>query len=229
MFSGSHAHRVAIQPSQCIFYCLLLSTAFVLSLYALVPTSVRRLPRDHPAHVKCRIGVVVGVALASLCAYPILFSVDGSTAEGVQPFRHFLGLQWKPGQDAKLVVHVLMLYLGSIVDNWLFILRRGGGLGMWAKSKAESMKYVFRDENTRWIWMRNLLFAPASEEVVFRACMVTPLLASGISPTKVAWVTPLFFGRFRTFVSAAPLQPLTISPHAQELLIYTTSGRASDI
>ena len=205
MFSGNHAHhRVDVPPSQCIVYCLSLSSAFVLSHYAFVPASVRRLPRDHTAHVKRRIGVVAGVALGGACAYPFLFCVDGgSSTDGGRPFYHFLGLRWMPSQDARIVSHVLILYLGTIVDNWLFVIRRGGGLGIWAKSTAESMKYVFRDENTRWIKGRNLLVAPAAEEVVFRACMVTPLLASGISPTKVAWLTPTFFGRFRkVFVSA---------------------------
>jgi prenyl protein peptidase len=45
-----------------------------------------------------------------------------------------------------------------------------------------------------WIAMRNYIVAPLTEEIVFRGCIVPPLLASGMSPLKVSLVAPLFFG-----------------------------------
>jgi len=48
--------------------------------------------------------------------------------------------------------------------------------------------------SVRWNRFRDLLLAPLAEEIVFRAGLVGPLLASGMHPTTVARVAPLFFG-----------------------------------
>lgn len=58
----------------------------------------------------------------------------------------------------------------------------------------------------RWMAIRNLIIAPIVEEIIFRACLLPPLLASSYSysnddviiqrltPTKACWIAPLFFG-----------------------------------
>jgi membrane protease YdiL (CAAX protease family) len=59
----------------------------------------------------------------------------------------------------------------------------------------------------RWMTMRNLIIAPIVEEIIFRACLLPPLLASSyhpttngsvttqrLTPTKACWIAPLFFG-----------------------------------
>eukprot|EP00581_Thalassiosira_minuscula_P010944 CAMPEP_0183713020 /NCGR_PEP_ID=MMETSP0737-20130205/8027_1 /TAXON_ID=385413 /ORGANISM="Thalassiosira miniscula, Strain CCMP1093" /LENGTH=238 /DNA_ID=CAMNT_0025941769 /DNA_START=392 /DNA_END=1108 /DNA_ORIENTATION=- len=66
---------------------------------------------------------------------------------------------------------------------------------------------AFEDEDYRWARIRNLGIAPLAEEVIFRACLLPPLLASSrtikrsgenefglLSPTEASWIAPLFFG-----------------------------------
>jgi len=54
------------------------------------------------------------------------------------------------------------------------------------------------DESERWGKIRDVLVAPAAEEIVFRGCMVSPWLESDARsrprPSAVAWIVPLFFG-----------------------------------
>jgi prenyl protein peptidase len=45
-----------------------------------------------------------------------------------------------------------------------------------------------------WKNVRNYVVAPWTEEIVFRGCMIPPLLASGMSVLQVSLLAPLFFG-----------------------------------
>ena len=65
---------------------------------------------------------------------------------------------------------------------------------LWIKPTKESLQSFLKDETYRWTILRNMLIAPISEEVIFRACMIAPLLSSQLSPTQVCWIAPLFFG-----------------------------------
>lgn len=46
----------------------------------------------------------------------------------------------------------------------------------------------------RWGAIRDYVVAPFAEEVVFRGCMVCPLLSAGLRPPMATAVAPLFFG-----------------------------------
>ena len=74
---------------------------------------------------------------------------------------------------------------------------------LWVHPIRGSIQTLFlEDETFRWIILRNLLIAPASEEVIFRACIIAPLLTSHndndvhlkLTTTEVCWIAPLFFG-----------------------------------
>jgi prenyl protein peptidase len=64
----------------------------------------------------------------------------------------------------------------------------------------QSVQLFIADESCRWVKLRNLAIAPVAEEVIFRACLIPPLLASKsitdapLSPSATAWIGPLFFG-----------------------------------
>ena len=89
----------------------------------------------------------------------------------------------------------------------------------WIQPTNTSLKSFFDDEDHRWMILRNLCIAPLAEEVIFRACLLPPLLAShtttkssngssssalaltvlrfhgqALSPTQASWIAPLFFG-----------------------------------
>ncbi|KAK9457192.1 CAAX protease self-immunity-domain-containing protein [Dipodascopsis uninucleata] len=47
---------------------------------------------------------------------------------------------------------------------------------------------------SNWVGWRNYVIAPFSEELVFRACIVSIELACGLSPVKAIFLCPLYFG-----------------------------------
>ena len=247
-------HRTDIPLPSTLLYCLFLSTLFVCSLYAFVPSSIRRLPRDHCLHIRWRSGVVVGVAIVGISTYPWLFclrSVVNSAGEDPESRRmddyplwyRYLGISWQPLQDIKIALHVLILYLGSLACTWLRTyhcmrmlqwendnqVRKNGSYNMrptistrattellptfpnpkyfrralhqtWVAPTIQSIQSFYNNESYRWIKLRNLAIAPLAEEVIFRACLLPPLLASNsndgkpMSPTAIVWIGPLFFG-----------------------------------
>ena len=109
-----HHHNIPL--SQTLLYCLALSSFFVLSLYAFVPSSVRRLPRDHARRIQWRAIVVLGVATTAAGIYPLLFCESSNLAD-IDPrndgfllsmamktttlpsWYAFLGMSWRPLQD----------------------------------------------------------------------------------------------------------------------------------
>lgn len=258
-------HRRDIALSQTLLYCLKLSSFFVLSLYTFVPSSVRKLPRDIALHIKWRSGVIVGVMILGVGMYPWLFCQNNisDSANIVIPWYRYLGWSWQPMQDVKIALHVLILYLGSLVCTWLKIYHHArimhwkskqqvlfpnqqcirnwsqtkkknsgklSSMGLEGESVTKKLpiapkpQYLWRASNQLWIqpttqswahccenddnmWMklRNFGIAPLAEEVVFRACLLPPLLASynsasdgetttSLTPTQASWIAPLFFG-----------------------------------
>lgn len=230
-------HR-SLSIDQAILYCFSLALIFVISLYAFVPSSVRRLRRDHVTHIKWRASVVVAVASVGIAIYPWLFCEHGIHRDGNVWYR-YIGIN-ASRSSPKAVLHAAMLYLGSFTFYWLHFYHYARILQMeegrparnsttqslvsvstklpllpkpqymiisvkrlWIKSTNESMQSFLKDETYRWTILRNLLIAPISEEVIFRACIIVPLLSSSkhdddgtlkSSPTQVCWIAPLFFG-----------------------------------
>lgn len=134
-------------------------------------------------------------------------------------------------QVMNAVLHAAVLYLGSIQASWFHFYHYARILQMeetrprnsnanvklplmpkpqymfisvnrlWMKSSKESLQLFLNDETFRWTILRNLFIAPISEEVIFRACIIAPLLSShrnedgqSLSPTQICWIAPLFFG-----------------------------------
>jgi len=108
----------------------------------------------------------------------------------------------------------IVLYLGPIVASLLYTwdereaaIARVQARGV-KKSPAPFLKVLFRTTilpvlltfinpiapEERWKSIRNLIVAPWTEELVFRGCMMSALLGSGMSPVKASLVCPLFFG-----------------------------------
>ncbi|KAL7465839.1 hypothetical protein ACHAXS_006151 [Conticribra weissflogii] len=82
----------------------------------------------------------------------------------------------------------------------------------WVQPTRISLQTFFTDPSVSWTKLRNYFIAPLSEELIFRACLLPPLLASSnhgqsnhttndsinmrsaLSPTQASWIAPLFFG-----------------------------------
>jgi prenyl protein peptidase len=160
--------------------------------------------------------------------YPYLFGERGSDQvpmpslwkwEAFDATMHHLGF-WgrRNGFHWGYALHALMPYLGSIVNFLLEIHYRVSIYNISTRhSQKPQVHYLPQVIETfvkrlllpfhrrtygsgPWAGIRNILVAPLVEEVIFRACTITPYLhtiayTSGqVSMTTVCWMTPLFFG-----------------------------------
>jgi membrane protease YdiL (CAAX protease family) len=178
-------------------YALGLSSAFVSSLYLLVPQRVREMDRDSEAHIQWRLGASIAVALFAVATFPFMIC----SCDDLTPSLSALALLGFTS-DIKPVIqclsHTCILYLGASVAT-LFQARelverqrRHGKLTSYREIiKALSIDPIF---HPFWPQLRNLWAAPAIEELVFRACLVRPLTQSLSTPIHVVWIAPLFFG-----------------------------------
>ncbi|KAK9369520.1 hypothetical protein V1509DRAFT_619702 [Lipomyces kononenkoae] len=75
-----------------------------------------------------------------------------------------------------------ILFIGPLVEKIVF---------------SNGWKYLRADVEialTGWIGLRNYIIGPLTEEFVFRACIVSIELASGMPPLKAIFLSPLYFG-----------------------------------
>jgi len=155
----------------------LLGLAYVGSLYVWRSN----LDRDHPDTIKRRF---VSAAFMTVIS-PVFVHLFGA------PYllqRHSLaeiiGLRW-PGLELALCLPLLLtmvLFLGPLVMLFLDDRTRVYCVPMYWKQCLQD-----------WIWWRNHVVAPFSEEFTFRACMV-PVLLGHYTHTQAIVISPLFFG-----------------------------------
>jgi len=154
------------------------ATAYVASLYALVPARVRALPRNDARHVRARAAAVVLSTGAALGAVRALVGPDAWRLTGVAaPTARW----WDAvvGVGAPLAA-VATLLAGPLVQ---------------AAAGRTPLEFAGLDsEEDRWVTARNLVVAPVSEELVFRGAVVALLASSGASRAALVWGSPLFFG-----------------------------------
>ena len=199
----------------CTTYALITSSMFVLNLYLLLPKSVQKLSRDNPIQIKWRIFSVFVTIILSIAIYPFLFCDDEeSTTSGssTKSLGMTLGLtEWRLSKSLLPLCHAIVLYFGAICTSvfqhrTLYLLRTKGTKGGLAHyiqifvNDTFKRKIVDPFTANRWGIVRDLVIAPASEELIFRSCIITPFLHlesfqnGTLSLTKVSWCTPLFFG-----------------------------------
>lgn len=91
-----------------------------------------------------------------------------------------------------------LMYMGSLVKSILLLdLWNGDGCGSsslncvyTAFHKMYGLMISLASDIMAW---RNLVVAPITEELVFRACMITLLLCGGFKPQTVVLICPVFF------------------------------------
>ncbi|KAH9821472.1 CAAX protease self-immunity, partial [Teratosphaeria destructans] len=75
--------------------------------------------------------------------------------------------------------------------------------------RAWSWSALKRELSDSWIGYRNVVVAPASEELVFRALTIPLYLLAHVSPTRIVFTTPLVFGLAHVHHLAEYLQSRT--------------------
>jgi len=193
-----------------ILYCCFLAVAFVGSLYVLVPSAIRKLPRDHPTHIQFRSLACLIVCAGAIFSYPYLFCADGIESANSQKIFSIERIMLFPSLSHRqfrgifgILLHTFIIYIGPCFASLLRIYENRGRSGLQGENQNtfEVMRWFLSYKNMLpdnkqqfWIAMRNYFIAPLTEEIIFRGCMVPLLLASGMSTLKVSLVAPLFFG-----------------------------------
>ena len=126
-------HEEAVSRSTAIGFGLAASSAFVASLYVLVPPRVRRLPRNDKRQIQWRAVASGIVCLGTAIAYPYLIcsssSSDGdpnssstdtptrTTNTSVKDLSLYDTLLWNVRACGYVMTHVSILYLGPLVQS----------------------------------------------------------------------------------------------------------------
>lgn len=190
-------------------YCLGLSVLFVGALYLLVPPKVRNLDREDAQQIKWRIFAVTAVCIIATFKYALLFcdTKDSSEYASDRSALTLMGWSFESRDGVGVLLHACSLYLGPILAS-LFYVRSAQERMMVGGRDISYMQALYliqikpvispffhpADESQRWSQIRNLLVAPLAEEIVFRGCMISPLLSSGLKSPAASFIAPLFFG-----------------------------------
>ncbi|KAK4053236.1 CAAX prenyl protease [Microbotryomycetes sp. JL221] len=159
--------------------------------------------RNDPAVIKSRLVAVTIATVVSLSS-SIHTIMSNSTKPHWSTILSLLGLGIKPPLSSlssssstttviqrwtRLVCIPLgltaSLFFGSLYISWLTQSLPGQQFGTWQHIKREYLT---------WQGLRNFVWGPLTEEVVFRTCIVSMSSLSGMSRTQLVFVTPLYFG-----------------------------------
>lgn len=210
-------HREECDSTIAILYCTFVSIAYVGSLYVFVPSSIRALPRDHPSQIQFRSLACLFVCAGAICSYPYFFCTDDIESSDnlnnndnnllnralfnigkIMLFRfqnnyyHFLSF-------FGVLLHTCIIYIGPSLASLLRVykIRKksiSDNCNAFEIIRRSLLSILPVNKETLWITIRNYIVAPFTEELVFRGCIIPPLLASGMSTVKVSLIAPLFFG-----------------------------------
>lgn len=166
---------------QAILLCLFFSVMYVGSLY-IWRSSTKAKSRDHPDVIKRRF-----VSVALVCfTVPLLLLMVATKSESAQANSIFcwLGIRFWGLIPAFILPLVLtmVLFLGPLSLHYL-----DGVFSLYLEAK------YWTNSIKNFVWLRNHIVAPLSEEFIFRACML-PLLLPSLGVTWSIMLCPLFFG-----------------------------------
>jgi len=202
-------HYRQLSVEYAVIYCFSLSILFVAALYLLVPPKVRLLDRNDALHIQWRMFAVATVCVTATILYPFIFCQtveENNTGRSTVSALKLMGWSLAPHAVIGVLIHTCLLYTGPITASLFYVrwnchrMRAGGRNISYIQTfyllyiEPITLPFLEGDSCQQWTRIRNLLVAPLSEEVVFRGCMVSPLLASGLRPTFTCFVAPLFFG-----------------------------------
>ncbi|XP_073681346.1 CAAX prenyl protease 2 [Garra rufa] len=146
------------------------------------------LPRDHPNTIKRHFTSVLCVsAVSPLVVLTWTKSVKGRPSP---PLWALLGIRLEGFVPAALLPLTLtmVLFLGPLTQ---LAVESPRGLFHDVKAGLNSRSWSKCVKELR--WLRNQVVAPATEEFVFRACMI-PIFVPCTSPTAAIFIGPFFFG-----------------------------------
>ncbi|EQC36573.1 hypothetical protein, variant [Saprolegnia diclina VS20] len=184
--------KFAVTPAQAVLSCLGMASAYVGILYC-APRSIRALPRDHPSQIVTRFFLISVVSV--LCPLYMLCYYEPS-ANGIS-LAAWLGFHWDVrativGAGLSLSV-TMLLFAGALFAYLLELQETARSSSSWSKA-LEGTSLVHQARYERIQAIRTYLYAPFTEEFVFRSCMAPLLLCAGFSAGSIIVGSPLAFG-----------------------------------
>ncbi|KAI5302866.1 hypothetical protein KEM56_000270, partial [Ascosphaera pollenicola] len=139
--------------------------------------------RDAPSVIQQRIrAVTISSSVCSLGVFVFLVSwAEKSPVEALS----VMGW-WPPGflETAECLLLTAILFAGPLFERGII----DGELWEWIDGTR------VREIASDWAEWRNYVAAPITEEVVFRSVMTSIQVISSMPPTKIIFITPLYFG-----------------------------------
>ncbi|KAK0802470.1 CAAX prenyl protease [Friedmanniomyces endolithicus] len=174
----------SITPQTALLCAALYTLVYVAPFY-LSPT-LRSTPlqsRDAPAVIRARVRAVALSCLFSTVVTIYVLTIHGQASP--RDIARLLGF-WPidPVDVARVLALVAILFAGPLYET--FIVNSA-----WRQLSIANLKAGLFDN---WIGYRNLLVAPASEELVFRSLTISLYLLAKVDPTHIVFITPLIFG-----------------------------------
>mmetsp|Transcript_107726 Transcript_107726/g.214064 ORF Transcript_107726/g.214064 Transcript_107726/m.214064 type:complete len:300 (+) Transcript_107726:56-955(+) len=169
-----------VSPAIAVLGSLVLSFSFVAFLYLWKLAGFEDASRDETGTIQRRF---VSALLSCLCSACLIYALSQET----QSHRGFsllelLGLQ-SPGAATACAACLLLtavLFVGPLVQHFVTFMQGDAPL-------------VSLPGGGTWIALRNLLFAPFTEEFVFRACLVRLWVAASFPTAAVIFCSPFCF------------------------------------
>ena len=240
-------HHITPSIPHAVAYGFGAASAFVGALYVLVPAHVRQLDRDDPLQIKWRTFATATACMLTIALYPYNFCrnedqdlvpLTTTTTNDNQPVLQLVGIFSQGGAKILLgtLAHSMVLYIGPIFMLLLqvHLIARNSRNSNFARVFWEvyiqpqiSILTNPHGKVEKWILIRSVLAAPTMEEVVFRGCIVPPLLRTGtFHAWTIAWIAPAFFGlahchhAFLKLKQGEPIQRVLLTTIFQ--FLYTT-------
>jgi prenyl protein peptidase len=191
-----------------VTYCLIVSCSFVGSIYACVPSHVRRLDRDDHRQIRWRSAAASIACVGAVVLYPIMM------CRPLQLVRNESG-SLKAFLLSEIIacgtafLHITLLYMGpialgvAIIHDCLLQQQRKTGssssssdlqlrsflcayYGIFLEPTLSAFRRQIGSSWGGWMAWRNLVIAPVTEELVFRGCIVSALTAVSSGSSSLA-------------------------------------------
>lgn len=173
-----------ISPTTALL-CGLLYTATYVAPFYISPT-LRSTPlqsRDAPTVIRARVRAVGLTCIICMVITVYVLAIYGHALP--QDVARLLGV-WPVNfiDVPKVLCLVIVLFVGPLYENIIID-------GDWRDWSFSVFKEGIFDS---WVGYRNLVIAPASEELVFRSFVISVYLLAKVDPTRIVFTTPLIFG-----------------------------------
>lgn len=201
-------------------------------MYVFVPSKVALLERNDALQIKWRAASCSIACIAALTAYPMFFGAMVPYKMNVSTL-----LSDEIRACAGVLLNSSLLFVGPIAVTMMNVydyLRRNQSLTLANFFQAYYEFYprpivnaILRPSgNERWIYLRNLMFAPLTEEILFRGSIVSALARTTLSTGSIVTIAPLFFGSAHIHHAVVKLRqgdsPLTVAIQTAVQFAYTS-------